>query len=541
MHLSGSVWYHFILSNKFFGDKDEDINLSFSVEDRKNLRYHRSLASRAFNPFENIELSVVDNSGSSMLPDEYLQPRRSDKVMYSSHHCVISHAMNATTEETRFVTRTCRFNNLYFHPAAGKFHYFPSPLERDVLGNENGAWDRLVNDMTVAMGNVRFIKKLEDVPQARIWHPVVERYNEPPETYAKIATPSNLALLLYRPFYSHNPGHFIWDDALSLFSMLDIFGMGSSSDRIFPLPFYVDEKRRDGQYFKGNWIYQPCDVTYEYNDTISKARWSRCTRMYKRLFPELFRYETHVSGDILRSGNWLKGQNQEWRGFNSSKFISTSNQGNTMPSETSFVLIPLAVGGTGRLGQLSCSGDCAIGRSSQFQSFKHFLLGNIFWPDYDSIQKEIGATGPAGYITFSLPTGSSRPEEVDFFERIIPVAKRFLGEDKVIVVDMSSLSMREEAIIALNTAVLFVNHGGGSVTSVFLPVDSSVFIYSNGKCSKGPFDWCDDGKNHFDNIFYNSNGSFRHHWIEPEDRNKIEKVSSLLQMEYEQTMHHWAK
>ncbi len=61
---------------------------------------------------------------------------------------------------------------------------------------------------------------------------------------------------------------------------------------------------------------------------------------------------------------------------------------------------------------------------------------------------------PAGFITFSLPIGSTRPEEGTWFENIIPMVKQIYREDKGKVVDMAELS-REEVILALDTWGIF--------------------------------------------------------------------------------------
>ena len=115
---------------------------------------------------------------------------------------------------------------------------------------------------------------------------------------------------------------------------------------------------------------------------------------------------------------------------------------------------------------------------------------------------------------------------------MIPIARTLYGEDKVKVVDMAELSAQEEAMLALDTAVLFVNHGGGSVTSIFLPRDASVFLYTaGGFCNKGLF--CDEGR---DSDFYNSNGYLRQQWIEKGDRKNTEKITALMQRECEQTL-----
>ncbi len=507
---------------------------------------------KLFNPFTDMKLSLVTTR----------QP------IFSSRHCIRAQDKDAD-ENVYFVSRTCHFRNLYFRPKTGTFHYFPDPREKSILlasDDVEAAWQQLESDMTVAAGNIwrRDAKDLGQVPPARIWHPVIERNSTPPNLYAKIDRPSNLALLVYRPWYSFNIGHFLWDDAFSLFSMMDLFGLKGSSiheaegenhpnenddDKVFPLPFYTHEKGFDGTYY-------PCDVSYKKRDTTFKQRWELCTKTYHRMFPNVFRYETHKTGDILRSGNWLNGEDQEWRGFRSDElsknessnlFDVTKNvtnlhgqdsPANQLPQGASFVLVPTVVAGIGRLGQSVCDGDCGIGRAAQFRAFREFLLGNILWPNYNSIQSHKKADGPKCYITFSLPVGSSRPKEVSFFENIIPIAKTLYGEDRVKVVDMAKLSAQEEAMLALDTSVLFVNHGGGSTTSIFLPRDASVFLYTAGRCRQNN-PWCDEGKNHYDSVFYNGNGYVRQHWIEEGDRDNTEMIKAWMQREYEQTLDIW--
>ena len=186
----------------------------------------------------------------------------------------------------------------------------------------------------------------------------------------------------------------LWDDALSLFSMMDIFGLSESTDsntstsqELFPLPFYLHQKASDPYY--------RCDAT---NTNLSE-RWATCTKTYHRMFPSLFRYKTHESGDILRNGNWLKGMDILRGGVNLTKVKSHSNSSrsvnvsyeqnsNRMPLGTSFVHIPIALAGTGRLGQFSCSKDCAINRASQLFSFREYYLRNTLWPDYESIKSK---------------------------------------------------------------------------------------------------------------------------------------------------------
>ena len=53
--------------------------------------------------------------------------------------------------------------------------------------------------------------------------------------------------------------------------------------------------------------------------------------------------------------------------------------------------------------------------------------------------------------------------------------------------------------------------------------------------------WCDNGKNHFNVVFYGSNGYMRPTWIHENERNDTVKIKHLLEMEIKKTIDSWAK
>ena len=461
---------------------------------------------KLFNPFRDIKLTYHESNINS------------NDIAYSFHHCVNYKDLNKN-EDTLFVERTCKYDNLYYDPQTKKFHYFLSPSMQNVTDIQ-----RLETEMTIMLGNVIDMNKL---PMNFSWKPEVH-IGPPPESYAIISNPSNLVFLLYQPFYSFNLGHFFWDDVLSLFSMLDAFGMTGlheNDSKTVPLPFYVELGKKSDPYYR-------CNV----NSRSLIDRWKKCTKMYRRKYPFVFRCETHSSGDILRTGNWLQGMSGMIGAFDVDEEQRRKEMNwNQMLNNTSLVLIPTSLAGTGKYGQYSCAGDCFLHRSSQLFSFRQFLIKNTLYPKHESLIRE----PLSKYITFSLPGGSSRPDEVSFFENVIPIAKEMFGEDKVKVVDMAKLeSVKEEALIIMNTAVLFTNHGGGSAASLFLPWGSAVFLYSvNSRKCEG---WCDVGKQtHFDYIFYSGSGYVRPIWIEKNERDDIVKIKQLLQMEYQKSIDMW--
>ena len=550
------------------------------VKNEKSLLSSTSLQSvpSRINPFRDIQLSP--NHHRQQQHQHHQQEESGPpppSPPYSSSTCI-----SAVNQEmfliakTRFVSRTCHFRNLYYTPHDQKFHYYPSPEESELFQN-NQYYNEFQRRITTSIGNIyqRDANDVDKIPSFSKWHPEVHRGNGkgdaddgPPKDYAIITKPSKLVFLLYHPFYSFKIGHLVWDDMLSLFSMLDNFGMAmvdnndDDEEDTFHLPFYVETGNENDPYFR-------CIATT--TDGNLKKRWPECTKTFHKFFPELLRYETHKTGDIIRTGNWLRGMENVYGGANvdvdMDMKVQESNQNissegikniaidaeekdwNKMLPNTTHVLIPTVLSGTGRLGQMSCNGDCAINRASQLWSFRNYLLRNIFWPNYKSIQVEQKKKAKqrqqqqsvGGYITFSLPGGTTRPEQVSNFENIVPIAKELFGNDKVKVVDMAKLTLQEEALLVMDTAILFANHGSGSLSSIFCERGSAIFLYASGECTGHPNTvWCDHGRNHFDSVFYESAGYIRTQWIEKEDRNNTAKIKNLLQLEMRKTLDAWS-
>ena len=154
---------------------------------------------KLFNPFTDIELSLVTTRQplNNSIDDSFTKPNKNytinhqlDQTIYSSRHCIRAQDSDVD-KKVSFVSRTCQFRNLYFHPQNGTFHYFPDPYEKLILlasDDVEAAWRELENDMTVAAGNIMrpHAKVLESVPPTRIWHPVIEQHSTPPTCMQKL-------------------------------------------------------------------------------------------------------------------------------------------------------------------------------------------------------------------------------------------------------------------------------------------------------------------------------------------------------------------
>ena len=274
----------------------------FDEMDFKSTTRTNTAAPTNLNPFKDITLFLRNNSESAS----------GSRKSYSSHQCVESYQHGAVdwTQDTLFVSRTCEFTNLFYNPHEEIFHYFPSPQEQVLLAKDD-YYQNLITSLTVAISHVLSsdARTLSQIPPYSIWQPKIHRtYDDMPDQYAVISSPKNLLFLLWQPYRSENIGHFILDDILPLFSMMDIFGLVPSSktshdanpNNIFPLPFFVNQKKPD-KYHRVNPL-----------DENRKDYWEKSAKTLKRVFPSFFHIETHPTGDILRTGNWLKGMGKEY-------------------------------------------------------------------------------------------------------------------------------------------------------------------------------------------------------------------------------------
>ena len=81
---------------------------------------------------------------------------------------------------------------------------------------------------------------------------------------------------------------------------------------------------------------------------------------------------------------------------------------------------------------------------------------------------------------------------------------------------MAKLSFKEQAELALDTAVFVTNHGGGSSTSVFLPRGASVLLYHTPNVK-------------FDRRYYETLSYLRTVWIPVEEYDNTEKLMGVAE------------
>ena len=459
--------------------------------------------------------------------------------LHSSVQCASSVEYGGLTEADRAhketMSRSCRYNNLFYRPSDRTFHYFPGPRENNLYALLSDAKNDS-SDLVAEMKQKMIVSMDQSHPtgsadnrgvkfySAAEWSPVIHLGEDPPElssySVASSRTKQDLVFTLYRTFYGFNLGHFIWDEVLPLFSLLDMFDLAGAQTRHVPL--FVELPKND-EWYRCHPNFQP--------------RFDDCIKMYRKWFPPLMNVLTDpVSGDILRTGNWLQGRDAIGMGLNnkyvcdnatiakrsakSEKTLALSGRHyNEIVHNTSWVVLPTVLAGIGRLNNFGCFGDCATGRSSQRYRFRNFILENILGSERFS---ELNNRTPRIYITFSLPGGSSRPSEVSFFKNFISAAKDRYGAHRIRVKDMARLSFKEQAELSMETAIFVSNHGGGSSTSIFLPKGASVFLYHTQKVK-------------FDRRFFETLSYLQTVWVHPDDRNDTVKLMGMVEAALEAT------
>jgi hypothetical protein len=453
---------------------------------------------------------------------------------YSSFHCVGTGTMTKNRQSEvdslmlhrpNYVSRACYYRNLYYRPSDQSFHYFSTKAESNMWNEAklagNKSYNELQSRMQVTIANVPDSKTVQ-VPGTRLehfnfipWRPILHQDESPVSNVTMVGT-ANSHFLLYQPYHGFNLGHLIWDDFLSLFSLLDLFHK-SEDPTVQAVPLFVElpNKKKKKNYGGPDNLYRCSPHNF--------VKWNMCVKMYKRAFPSLMGIlPDSCSGDILRTGNWLLGENAigVWRN-DQPQCHNNMNRTNLAPSD--YVLLPHVMAGTGRLGQFSCGDDCSIGRGPQFYRFRNYMLRNVLGTKRAS---ELSKRPPVGYITFFISTNSSRPGKVYAFDEEIRLTKEKYGEQAVEVVAMSTMTMAEQVELAANSAVFLTNHEGGGVMSMFLEKGSSVLVF-----------WHDQMR--FDHPFYESAGYFRTTYIDIKDRPYINRTMAMIDAEVEKTAIVW--
>lgn len=307
----------------------------------------------------------------------------SSKSRYTSHRCV-HHSITDHPDPTRFgipdyVGRSCQFRNLYFRPFDCTFHYYASPLQSRLVGENTTA---LLKQITTSKGYVP--RSLYNKPKRRHEFVFAESRNASftPKLHLFDSNSSEIdhsnvvsvaalrnqkmpVFLLYKLSYVFNFGHFVFDDLLSLFSLLDIFGYAS------------DEVGNPSL----STIYQHIPVTFpnEEHDFFYRcnhhSRWKECVEMYKRVAPLMGVQPVQEQNDDILSMKHLFRQSHH-------------------ENPRIFVQLPVVLVGTGDLAYFGCTGPCGAQRVSRIYCMRAWVFSKI----HLALNLEINIVGSLQYL-----------------------------------------------------------------------------------------------------------------------------------------------
>ena len=489
---------------------------------------------------------------------------------------LIQHHLKLKRENGTLLTNQLQLNIMHYKENSFP-HSFSSYIE--VINRMNVQIGHAVDDDNVAKDRV-----------SEPWRPIVHEHDHPKDLWETIASASLLRsspangntnaiqfknssfaivdiksnedaknsktfyMTLYHPFHSMNIGHLMWDDLLTIYGLYDrLIGHNNklpSENHDLIIPFFVELPDAWGNHNYGGsdkwWRCSPGN----------HAKWENCRKMYKRVFQDFTGIAVdQCSGDLLRTGNWLRGDEPigVWKGHikdytclgNRTKDILAQmsrnrlvDKQNNVLTNVDLVMLPNILAGGGRMGFFACQQDCALGRSRECYRFRNYLIDNIFLaeekvneptviPDAKGTKKTIAKQQKrAGYIVFSLPVGSSRPEQVYHFQDEIQECFRKYGADLVKVVELPKMTIQDQVRLLEETALLFTNHGAIATASTFLPRGSSIIVY-----------W--HGKNRYDHQWFESAGYFRRVYVGVGGRPFLNRTMAIVDDELEKTHMEW--
>eukprot|EP00563_Minutocellus_polymorphus_P009657 CAMPEP_0181023626 /NCGR_PEP_ID=MMETSP1070-20121207/2145_1 /TAXON_ID=265543 /ORGANISM="Minutocellus polymorphus, Strain NH13" /LENGTH=975 /DNA_ID=CAMNT_0023100641 /DNA_START=98 /DNA_END=3025 /DNA_ORIENTATION=- len=314
-----------------------------------------------------------------------------------------------------------------------------------------------------------------------------------PSSYYQLA--QNVTLL---PYYSHptayrNPGHILWDEFLSWWQLLDIFGRADDELLLMKM------------------------IRPTVNDTEFEA----------------FEEEVHSKDDDLTSKflPLFLGTDKAKSSFldpvEGYNFDISDVQPRWKDGEARVVCAPHGVIGSGYFadhgdknwhGQVK--GDYQkphnIGRGASFRRFRSWMLSNIGLPPEET--DKLPARDP--YLIL-VSVNSSERRGVDFSAQMQALKKSLGSRANVQAVNFPSMGLSEQITLATKAAAIISVTGGGTSTAYFLPPGASLYLFYNGG---------KDGPKYLDWDVWNNIGDIRVHWLGRKDRDESSSLKTLTNL-----------
>ena len=336
-------------------------------------------------------------------------------------------------------------------------------------------------------------KNLQRAYLGRYGPKVHEDVKSRPSSYYQLAR--NLTLL---PYYSHptayrNPGHILWDEFLSWWTLLDIFG------------------RVDDDLFLMKMIRPTVnDTKFE---PFEEELHSKDDDLIFKFFP-LF-----LGTDKARSSylDPVEGYNIDFAGEHPI----------WKDGEARIVCAPHGVIGSGYLadhGDKNWHGQTKgdyekphnIGRGASFRRFRSWMLSNVGLMPEDT--DRLPSRDP--YLIL-VSVNSSERRGVDFSAQIKALKKALGSRANVEAVNFPTMALSEQISLSTKAAAIVSVTGGGSSTAYFLPPGASLYLFHNGG---------KDGPKYLDWDVWNNVPDIHVHWLGRKDRDEPSSLKALTNL-----------
>jgi hypothetical protein len=396
----------------------------------------------------------------------YLRQRQ----LQSHAHCV---GDNFHADSYKY--RSCHFTTLCYNTASQQFVIFDSQQEQTLVSalavnSFISSSTTFLKHQAVGIGAVNLKWGVAGIRRLR-WSPEIATMNAPTLYYQ---LPDNFTLALFHSLNAANPGHFLWDDALALYTLVDMFQLSSTA--ILPLRLVLDHPTLAH-------LWASCDT--------SSARERLCQDIIDKFLPLL------VAPNVLLTSN-KQVQLHFFR-----------------KQESELVCANHAVAGIAALSDHGVSKGHGFsvhdyerqqnyGRGGLLYRFRNYMLANLNLPVY------LLSTGPRR-IVFSQLSTTIAWRAMNFLPEMSVVRKE-LPDLVVEGYQFNSMSLHEQIQIASQASVYVTSCGGGAVTAMFLPKGSSVIIYYHSRGGReGNQDSGEPALLDWD--IFNSMSHLRVHWL----------------------------
>ena len=362
--------------------------------------------------------------------------------------------------------RSCRFSFLCLDVVTKQFQLFQSRVEnrlsnytaqRPFMHTSSTLLRSTNQSNSVSIGgiNLQWGQREKDGINRLQWFPKIIPINSTTLiTYYEL--PEHVILLPFHSINGANPGHFVWDDLLPLYTLLSMFQLLDDNDDDDDDNYYDVLLLRYVLTDGGPGLWASCDAREE--------KTKQCNHIMNKFLP-LF-----------------TGTNYSYR-FSTTQDFEFTPTDNTYG--TNLVCSRTSLAGSGSLtdhGLLKAHGwteDDYLythnhGRGALLYDFRNFVMKNM------DLHARVVPTSAPHRVVFSQHSSNIKPRSLDF-ERQMALVKERVPNTLVEAYVFANVTLHRQIEVVQDAAVFVTFCGGGAVNAMFLPKGATVIIiYSQG-------------------------------------------------------------